>query len=322
MGITLRQLSYLTALAEEAHFGRAAARVHVTQPALSMQIRELESALGLKLVDRLPRGVRLTRAGHEVMARASRILAEVREMESAARRGAFGGVVTLGVIPTLAPYLVPPALAALRGAADLPQDLRLREAETETLLRELSDGTLDAAVIATPPGPGMTELPLFEDRFLLAGTAARLAALAGRAEALRPVSLDPDHLLLLDEGHCLADQALEVCALDRRRLGGGGPGGGRARIDLGASSLATLCGLVAAGMGLTFVPEAAARAECAAAPHMALMRFADPEPFRLVRLARRAAIGPEPWVPALARLLAAAGEGLRDQARRMVPPGA
>jgi len=314
--ITLRQLTYLTALAEEGHFGRAAARVHVTQPALSMQIRELEGALGLTLVDRLPRGVRLTRAGHEVLARAGRILAEVREMESAARRGALGGVVTLGVIPTLAPYLVPPALAALRGAVDLPQDLRLREAETETLLRELSDGTLDAAVIATPPGPGMVELPLFEDRFLLAGTAARLAALAGRAEALRPVSLDPDQLLLLDEGHCLTDQALEVCALDRRRMGGG-----RARIDLGASSLATLCGLVAAGMGLTFVPEAAARAESAAAPQMALMRFAAPEPSRQVRLVRRAAIGEEPWVPALARLLAGAGAGLVEGARRLVPRG-
>ncbi|WP_066812981.1 LysR substrate-binding domain-containing protein [Frigidibacter mobilis] len=320
MMITLRQLTYLTALAEEAHFGRAAARVHVTQPALSMQIRELEGALGLVLVDRLPRGVRLTRAGHEVLARAGRILAEVREMEAAARRGALGGVVTLGVIPTLAPYLVPPALAALRGTADLPQDLRLREAETETLLRELSDGTLDAAVIATPPGPGMIELPLFEDRFLLAGTAARLAALAGQAEALRPVSLDPDQLLLLDEGHCLADQALEVCALDRRRMGGG-PGAGRARIDLGASSLATLCGLVAAGMGLTFVPEAAARAESAAAPQMALMRFAAPEPSRQVRLVRRAAIGEEPWVPALARLLAGAGAGLLGEAQRLVPRG-
>ena len=314
--ITLRQLTYLTALAEEGHFGRAAARVHVTQPALSMQIRELEGALGLTLVDRLPRGVRLTRAGHEVLARAGRILAEVREMESAARRGALGGVVTLGVIPTLAPYLVPPALAALRGAVDLPQDLRLREAETETLLRELSDGTLDAAVIATPAGPGMVELPLFEDRFLLAGTATRLAALAGQAEALRPVSLDPDQLLLLDEGHCLADQALEVCALDRRRMGGG-----RARIDLGASSLATLCGLVAAGMGLTFVPEAAARAESAAAPQMALMRFAAPEPSRQVRLVRRAAIGEEPWVPALARLLAGAGQGLVAEAGRLVPRG-
>ena len=313
---TLRQLTYLTALAEEAHFGRAAARVHVTQPALSMQIRELEGALGLTLVDRLPRGVRLTRAGHEVLARAGRILAEVREMESAARRGALGGVITLGVIPTLAPYLVPPALAALRGAVDMPQDLRLREAETETLLRELSDGTLDAAVIATPPGPGMLELPLFEDRFLLAGTAARLAALAGQAEALRPVSLDPDQLLLLDEGHCLTDQALEVCALDRRRMGGG-----RARIDLGASSLATLCGLVAAGMGLTFVPEAAARAESAAAPQMALMRFAAPEPSRQVRLVRRAAIGEEPWVPALARLLAGAGAGLVAEAGRLVPRG-
>jgi len=314
--IILRQLTYLTALAEEAHFGRAAARVHVTQPALSMQIRELEGALGLTLVDRLPRGVRLTRAGHEVLARAGRILAEVREMESAARRGALGGVVTLGVIPTLAPYLVPPALAALRAAADMPQDLRLREAETETLLRELSDGTLDAAVIATPPGPGMVDLPLFEDRFLLAGTATRLAALAGQAEALRPVSLDPDQLLLLDEGHCLTDQALEVCALDRRRMGDG-----RARIDLGASSLATLCGLVAAGMGLTFVPEAAARAESAAAPQMALMRFAVPEPSRQVRLVRRAAIGEEPWVPALARLLTGAGAGLLAEAHRLVPRG-
>ncbi|GAD56419.1 hydrogen peroxide-inducible genes activator [Limimaricola cinnabarinus LL-001] len=257
-------MRYFVALAETGGFGRAAETVFVSQPALSQQIKELETILGVDLVERLPRGIRLTRAGREVLGRARRIMAEVADLERAARlsRGLTGRL-RLGVIPTVAPYLLPLALTRLR-AHDLTLDIRVREAQTDALLEDLEAGRVDAVVAALPvPGADLLAETLIEDRFVLAGTASRLSHWAGSAEALRPTTLAPDQLLLLDEGHCLADQALEVCGLR-----------GRGRVDLGASSLATLSGLVAEGFGLTLLPEIALRAETAAAPGLALMRFA------------------------------------------------
>jgi len=260
MKITLRQLHYFRALAETRSFGRAAALVNVSQPALSMQIKELEAILGTALIERSPRDLRLTRAGRSVLDRANRILSEAMELEADARHARGLGELNIGMIPTVAPYLLPGTLAALR-AADITRELRLREAQTATLLEGLRGGVLDAVVMADPPlAPDLIAQPLFTDRFVLAGSAARLDALGANPEALRPVGLPPDQLLLLDEGHCLADQALEVCALDRRQT----------RLDLGASSLSTLCGLVAQGFGLTFLPEIALATETRGTPALAL----------------------------------------------------
>jgi LysR family hydrogen peroxide-inducible transcriptional activator len=306
MPITLRQLNYFAALAEEQSFSRAADRVHVTQPALSMQIRDLEAALGTTLVERLPREARLTPAGRDLLARADRVLAEVAEIERLGARRGLAGRLQIGVIPTVAPYLLPAVLARLRAEA-IARDLRVREARTERLLEELDAGSLDAIVIATPVNrDDLVALPLFRDRFLLAGSALRIAGL-GAAEALRPVALDPDQLLLLDEGHCLADQALEVCGLTRRQT----------RIDLGASSLSTLVGLVAEGFGLTFLPEIALAPEGKAAPGMRVLRFAAPEPEREIALVRRARTDGAGWFADLAGHLQAAGKGLLADARPM-----
>ncbi len=310
MSVTLRQLTYFAALAEEQSFSRAADRVHVTQPALSMQIRDLEATLGTRLIERLPREARLTPAGRDLLVRAGRVLAEVAEIERLGVRRGLAGRLQIGVIPTLAPYLLPPVLARLR-AAGISRDLRVREARTERLLEELDAGTLDAIVIATPVSrDDLVALPLFRDRFLLAGSAARIAGLRG-TESLRPVTLDPDQLLLLDEGHCLADQALEVCGLTRRQT----------RIDLGASSLSTLVGLVAEGFGLTFLPEIALAHEGKAAPEMQLLRFAIPEPEREIALVRRARTDWAGWFADLAGHLQEAGEGLLAAARRAVRTG-
>ena len=309
MALTLRQLRYFEALAEEHNFARAAERVHISQPALSMQMRELEAALGVQLIERLPREARLTPAGRDVLARGAKILRDVRELEALGRAAALEGRLQLGIIPTIAPYLLPGVLARLR-ATDITRDLRLREARTEQLIDELEAGALDAVVLATSSGrAGLVEVPLFEDQFVLAGSAARLRAL-GQAEGLRPRSLDPDQLLLLDEGHCLADQALEVCGLTRRVQ----------RIDLGASSLSTLVGLVAEGFGLTLLPEIALAQEAKAAPKMALMRFADPAPARQVVLVGRTATPGEGWFSDLARILAEAGQGLVTAARTGAAP--
>jgi LysR family hydrogen peroxide-inducible transcriptional activator len=165
--------------------------------------------------------------------------------------------------------------------------------------------------MAEPPdGAGLASAFLFEDRFLLAGSQARIASLGRGPEVLRPRALDPGQLLLLDEGHCLADQALEVCGLNRRQT----------RVDLGASSLATLAGLVAEGFGLTFLPEIALRTEAASSPTMGVTRFAAPEPFRRVALVRRASSADENWFSELAQVLADAGHDLLAHARAAILP--
>jgi LysR family hydrogen peroxide-inducible transcriptional activator len=308
MDVTLRQLRYLIALADAGHFGRAAAAANVSQPALSVQIRELEARLGATLVERRARAVTLTAAGREALRRARRIVAETEELKQAVRwqRG-LGGRLRLGVIPTVAPYLLPAALPLLR-ARNVALDLRVREAQTQTLIEELAAGALDAAVIALPAAAGeLAALPLFEDRFLLAGSGPAVSSL--RALRLRPEEMEPERLLLLDDGHCLADQALAACALSREAT----------RVDLRASSLATLSRLVEAGFGLTLVPELALRAEAAAAPGMAVMRFAAPEPRRTVALVRRRLSVDDGWVAEVAELLAAAGRAEIGHAVAAVP---
>lgn len=302
MGITLKQLRYLTALADEGHFGRAARTVNVSQPALSVQIRDLEAALGTPLVERGGREAVVTPTGREIVRRARRILDEVREIEQVARwdRG-LGGRLRIGVIPTVAPYLLPHALPLLR-ARHLTLDLGVREAKTERLVEEVRQGTLDAAVIALgTAAPELAATPLFEDRFLLAGSAARLAAIGAAASPPHPEDMDADHLLLLDEGHCLTDQALAACSVDRAQ----------ARMDLRAASLTTLCRLVSEGFGLTLLPEIAVRSECAAAPALRIARFAAPEPARTIGLVRRALAVDDGWFGELAAVLAEAGRAER-----------
>ena len=294
---TLKQLRYLVALADAGHFGRAAAAANVSQPALSVQIRELEAALGVRLVERGPREAVVTPTGREIVRRARRILEDVGEIEQVARwdRG-LAGRLRIGVIPTVAPYLLPSALPLMR-ARNLSLDLGVREALTDRLIAEVREGALDAAVVALPVGePALAAVPLFEDRFLLAGSEARLAALAADGHALRPETMQPGQLLLLDDGHCLADQALAACAMDRTR----------AHLDLRAASLTTLCRLVSEGFGLTLLPALAAPAECAAAPDLRLARFADPEPRRTIGLVRRRLSVDDGWFGELAAILAEA----------------
>ena len=298
MNITLRQLRYFLSLAQHMHFTRAAEAINVTQPALSMQIRALEEAVGSRLVERTPQGVVLTPQGRALEAHAQRIMDGMLELEQDLRQPGRGGRLMLGMIPTVAPYLLPEALPILR-ARDIGRDLHLREAQTDRLLDELASGRLDAIVVASPQDGSTTRaVPLFTDRFLLAGSAARIAGLGAKGPA--PDALDPGQLLLLDEGHCLGDQALEVCGLNRRT----------ARLDLGAASLSTLCRLAAQGMGLTFLPELARRQELAAAPGLTAIRFPDPQPARQVVLMRRATTPAQGWFDDLAAILRQAAEPL------------
>lgn len=298
MNITLRQLRYFLALAEQGHFTRAAEVIHVTQPALSMQIRALEEAVGARLVERTAAGVVLTPQGRSLENHARQVMAAMAGLEQGLRRPGQGGRLMLGMIPTVAPYLLPSALPILR-ASDIGRDLHLREAQTDRLLDELSAGRLDVAVIASPPDRSdIVARPLFTDQFLLAGSEARIDQLRDRA--IEPHDLDPGNLLLLDEGHCLGDQALEVCGLNRRS----------SRLDLGAASLSTLCRLAAQGMGLTFLPEIALPQETAAAPGLTAIRFPDPQPAREVLLVRRASTESDGWFDELVDVLRQTGSEL------------
>ncbi|MEI4233312.1 hydrogen peroxide-inducible genes activator [Roseovarius sp. D22-M7] len=303
MNITLRQLSYFKALSEQRNFGRAAQAVNISQPALSVQIREMEAALGAQLVERRARDIVLTPFGRRILDHATRVLTEMQSLSEAARwQDGLAGRLSLGIIPTVAPYILPGVLEALR-SRDISLDVRVREARTDQLVADVQAGLLDAAVLALPvPGAGLHAQALFADRFLVAGTTTRLATLADRADRLRPTSLAQDSLLLLEDGHCLTDQALEVC----------GRGRGHAQIDMGASSLATLSRLVAAGFGLTLMPEIAATTEARAAPGLQVQRFAPPEPYREIALIRRESTETALWFDELSDLLTQVGTDLID----------
>ena len=272
---SFKQLRYLDAVARHGHFGKAAAHCAVSQPALSMQIQELEQELGVQLVERRRQGAQLTEAGREVARRAQRILNEVRDIGDFARqcREPLSAPLRLGVIPTVAPYVLPALLPLVR--ADYPQlVLQVRETHTQQLLAELKDGTLDLLLLALPvEQPEVETLELIEDRFLLAMPPGR--KLRGRVRAT-PELFEHDRLLLLEEGHCLRDQALAFCHL--RQVEG---------VDtFGASSLSTIVQMVANGMGLTFLPEISIGLE-AMGGRVSIGRFADPEPSRTLGLAWR-----------------------------------
>lgn len=313
MNITYRQVTYFRALAAQRHFGRAAEMVNVSQPALSVQIREMEAQLGKPLVERQSRDVVLTPFGRRILEHAERVHQEMQALEEAARwEGGLSGRLRLGIIPTLAPYLLPDTLEMLR-SRDISLDVQVLEGKTARLLADLQAGHLDAAVVALPvEESGLHAEDLFEDRFLLAGSPARIAALGARVESLRPDALVTSPLLLLEDGHCLTEQALELCHLGRGQSGQSGraSGGSAGRIDMGASSLATLTRLVAAGFGLTLMPELAAPTECRAAPGVELCRFAAPEPGRRIALVRRKGTQGGDWFAELAQVLRDVGERL------------
>src|SRR5882724_11489703 len=212
--ITLKQLRYLTALAEHRHFGKAAQACSVTQPALSMQIRDMEKDLGADLVERRPGEVILTEVGSEVVRRAERVLAGARDLTEFARHS--GRLMTrrlrLGVIPTLAPYVLPQILPALQQR--FPElRIEMRETQTRNLMDELGRGALDAVLLALPIEESDIEtLALFDDPFLLAVPAGEAAPARTRVDAR---DIDPLRLILLEEGHCLRDQALAFCGAAR-----------------------------------------------------------------------------------------------------------
>jgi len=268
INFTLRQLRYFEALARHGHFGRAAEACSISQPALSVQIKELEETLGVELFERSARQLRLSAFGEEFLLRVRDILRSVDELGDLARahRKHLVGRLRIGVIPTVAPYLLPGMISALtRENPDL--DIHVRETVTPKLLQELAEGRLDTAIVALPVSePSLAEMPLFEENFVLVRPKEDAGKPVPNREMLREM-----RLLLLEEGHCFREQALSFCDM----------GAVRPREILDGSSLSTLVQMVGAGIGVTLIPEIAMPVETRSAD-VSIARFEDPQPSRRI----------------------------------------
>lgn len=276
---TLRQLQFFLALVRRRSFSKAAGDCLVSQSTLSSGIKELEAVLGRQLVDRSTRNFSLTPPGKDIAARAQKILALAEDLaRSASTRKPLEGPFTLGVIPTIAPFLLPLATPGLR--AKFPGlELYLREDLTASLADRLADGSIDAALLAFPVDlPGAEHIEIGEDPFLFAAPAA--SPLANR-ESIRPADLKDARLLLLEDGHCMREHALEACKLRSGEIGDA----------FGATSLFTLTQMVRAGLGATLLPKMAVDAGLAADAGLSIAPLAPPGPARIIGLAWRKGSG-------------------------------
>jgi LysR family hydrogen peroxide-inducible transcriptional activator len=273
---TLRQLGYLVELAERLNFRVAAEAQFVTQSTLSAGIKELETVLGVQLVERDKRHVRLTAVGEDVVARARDLLASARDLAEAARSAArpLSGPLRLGAIPTIAPYLLPRVVPPLRRAHG-ELKLYLREDLTERLLERVRAGSLDVALIALPFDTGDLHVrELFKDELWFVGRQAD-PAVRRKDVALRRI--DAGDMLLLEEGHCLRDHAIAAC----------GPRPGRSESSVEATSLTTLIQMVEGGLGVTLLPGITLDAGILKGTRLVARPFARPAPSRTLALVCR-----------------------------------
>lgn len=269
--MNLKDLKYLVTLADTGHFGKAAERTFVSQPTLSAQLKKLEQYLGVKLVERQPKNLQLTEVGKQVVVRARRMLEESEQIIALARNNTdpLAGQLKVALIPTIGPYLLPRVMRKLRKA--LP-DLRLMlyEYQTEPLLKRLRDGEIDVGIMALPvPQDGLESRALYQEAFTVALPDNH--PLAAKSTIKVP-DLKGQTLLLLEDGHCLRDQALEVCSrIDVHEAG-----------DFRATSLETLRQMVVAGLGITLLPQLAVEPPFGSQRGMTIRQFSKPAPSRTV----------------------------------------
>ncbi len=272
-GLSMKHLRYFDALARLGHFGRAAEACSISQPALSVQVKELEDLVGAPLVERGGRRIRLTGLGEEFAARTQAILRAVDDLEDLGRaaHGPLAGRLRLGIIPTVAPYLLPDIIKAL--ARLYPGlDPRPREAITQRLIEDLAEARLDVAIVALPISePALEEIPLFEEEFVLVRPLEDIGKPVPVSERLHEM-----RLLLLEEGHCFRDQALSVCNI--------APTSTRDLME--GSSLSTLVQMVGAGIGVTLIPQMAVDTEMHSAA-VCVSRLAEPRPTRTIGMVWR-----------------------------------
>lgn len=264
----MRHLRYFVALAQYGHFGHAADACSISQPALSVQIKDLEEILGTALIERSARNIRLTPTGIMFEKRAAEILQAVNDLGDLTRAAhrPMTGRLRIGVIPTIAPYVLPWLIREL--AQDYPDlDLRPHEAVTQSLVADLNEGRLDLAILALPMGqPNLKETPLFDEEFVLVRPKTDANKPVPNADMLREM-----RLLLLSDGHCFRDQALSYCNLSptlQREL-------------MEGSSLTTLVQMVGAGIGVTLIPDMAVSIETRSAD-VSIARLPQPRPSRTI----------------------------------------
>ncbi|HKL45543.1 MAG TPA: LysR substrate-binding domain-containing protein [Roseovarius sp.] len=297
--LTLKQLRYFESLARHGHFGRAAEACAISQPALSVQIRELEQTLGMVLFERGARQIRLTSFGEEIALRVRTILRSVDELGDLARASRDGmvGRLRIGVIQTIAPYLLPTLLRNL-SAAHAGLDVHVRESLTPRLIQELSEGRLDTAIVALPVSePSFSEVALFTENLMLVRPAGDADKPVPDRDMLREM-----RLLLLEEGHCFRDQALSFCNLQSALP----------RDGLDGSSLSTLVQMVGAGIGVTLIPEMAAPVETRSA-EVSVVPLHAPQPTRTVGMIWRKSSPLDDQLQEIARIVKQSGADLRQQ---------
>ena len=303
--MNLRDLRYLVALADLKHFGRAAESCFVSQPTLSTQIKKFEDELGVPLIERNPRNVMLTDVGVAVVARARAMLHEADQIKNIARRAKDpeSGTVKIGIFPTLGPYLLPHVVPNI--VKKFPKlELMLFEEKTEIVLKKLHDGDLDAGIIALPIHDDTLHAEfLFEEPFVLA--VPKSSALA-KLKKIKLSDLANERLLLLDDGHCLRDQALEVC-----QTAGVGE-----RTGFRATSLETLRHMVSANVGMTLLPALTVQPPVPPTPNVVLIPFADPVPNRRIAIVWRRTSALTVFLQQLVPLLKTLPKGALSAPRR------
>ncbi len=298
--MNLQDLRYLVAVADHRHFGRAAEACFVSQPTLSTQIKKLERELGVELVERSPRHIMLTAVGESVVERARVVLRETDNIREVARRATDpeAGSLRIGLFPTLAPYLLPHIVPVLHER--FPKlELLLVEEKSAVVHQRLRDGQLDVGLLAMPVHDDHLHCePLFDEEFVLAvPTGHPLSSVRGTVSTS---VLAGDHVLLLEEGHCLRDQALSVCQL----------AGAEERSGFRATSLETLRQMVAAGVGVTLLPELAVQPPIPPSPDIDLVRFDSPVPRRQIAMFWRRTSAYADFLPGIAEVIREITDGL------------
>jgi len=274
--MNLRDLEYLIAIDEERHFNKAAERCFVSQPTLSGQLKKLEEELGVQLVERNKRQVKMTEVGNAVVKQARRILVETKSLKEIAQRfhDPMSGELHVGLIPTVAPYLLPKIMPSLKKkCADL--QLWLHEHQTAVLLKKLRNTELDLLILALPVDTDeFSDIDLFHEPFWLA--APDNSAFANKKK-LKLNQLEGHEILLLEEGHCLRGQALDVCF----------SAGAKEYDGFQATSLETLRYMVAEGIGMTLMPELAVPTNARRNDNIKYIPFEKPKPLRRIGLLYR-----------------------------------